>query len=148
MPLSWNEIKSRALKFSKEWEDAHYEKGGTHSFYNEFFDVFGISRRKVGFYEQSIKKPVDTSISHVVSVSRAYNVEMRHGLYSGEALYKPLFSIVLFYIRFSWDCKKVSTNRDSGQIHTEIRFSSVFPINSSHGIWSVVPTLLLAVNTG
>ncbi len=56
MPLSWNEIKNRALKFSKEWETAHYEKGDTQSFYNDFFDVFGISRRKVGFYEQSIKK--------------------------------------------------------------------------------------------
>ncbi len=56
MPLSWNEIKSRALNFSKEWKEAHYEKGETQSFYNDFFDVFGISRRKVGFYEQSIKK--------------------------------------------------------------------------------------------
>ncbi len=56
MPLSWNEIKSRALSFSKEWENARYEKGETQSFYNDFFDVFGISRRKVGFYEQSIKK--------------------------------------------------------------------------------------------
>lgn len=56
MPLSWNEIKNRALKFSKEWEDACYEKGETQSFYNDFFDVFGISRRKVGFYEQAIKK--------------------------------------------------------------------------------------------
>ncbi len=56
MPLSWNEIKSRALNFSKEWKDAHYEKGETQSFYNDFFEVFGISRRKVGFYEQSIKK--------------------------------------------------------------------------------------------
>ena len=56
MPLSWNEIRNRALHFSKEWKDAHYEKGETQSFYDGFFDVFGISRRKVGFYEQSIKK--------------------------------------------------------------------------------------------
>lgn len=26
MPLSWNEIKSRAIEFSKEWEDE--KKGG------------------------------------------------------------------------------------------------------------------------
>jgi hypothetical protein len=56
MPLSWNEIRSRAMKFSNEWAGAHYEKGETQSFYNDFFDVFGISRRKVGFYEQSVKK--------------------------------------------------------------------------------------------
>ena len=61
MPLSWNEIKSRAMKFSKEWQDAHYEKGETQSFYNDFFEVFGISRRKVGFYEQSIKKLNNTT---------------------------------------------------------------------------------------
>lgn len=56
MPLGWNEIRARALKFSKGWESASYEKGETQSFYNDFFDVFGVSRRQVGFYEQSIKK--------------------------------------------------------------------------------------------
>ena len=25
MPLSWNEIKDRAIAFSKEWKDAHSE---------------------------------------------------------------------------------------------------------------------------
>ena len=29
MPLSWNEIKSRALKFAKDFADAHYERGET-----------------------------------------------------------------------------------------------------------------------
>lgn len=39
MPLSWNEIRARAAKFSDEWKDAHYEKGETQTFYNEFFDL-------------------------------------------------------------------------------------------------------------
>jgi hypothetical protein len=60
MPLSWNEIRSRALKFSKDWADARYEKGETQSFYNDFFEVFGIARRKVGFYEQSVRRLDDS----------------------------------------------------------------------------------------
>ena len=61
MPRSWKEIKNRALAFSKEWSDAHYEKGETQSFYNDFFEVFGLSRRWVAFYEQAIKKLNNTT---------------------------------------------------------------------------------------
>jgi len=53
--LSWNEIRTRAAQFSREWADAHYEKGETQSFYNDFFDVFGIKRRKVASFEAPVK---------------------------------------------------------------------------------------------
>ncbi|HNW26500.1 MAG TPA: hypothetical protein PKI94_06905 [Candidatus Gastranaerophilaceae bacterium] len=56
MALSWNEIKDRALKFSNEFKDARYEKGETQSFYNEFFNVFGINRRRVATFEEPVKK--------------------------------------------------------------------------------------------
>ena len=56
MPLSWNEIKTRAVVFSREWENAHYEKGETQLFYKDFFDIFGIPLRKVGFFEKSVTK--------------------------------------------------------------------------------------------
>lgn len=56
MPLSWNEIRARAAKFSDEWKDAHYEKGETQTFYNEFFEVFGNRRRNVAVYEEKVKK--------------------------------------------------------------------------------------------
>ncbi|MCA9469251.1 MAG: class I SAM-dependent DNA methyltransferase [Nitrospira sp.] len=56
MPLSWNEIRARAARFSDEWKDAHYEKGETQTFYNEFFEVFGNRRRNVAVYEEKIKK--------------------------------------------------------------------------------------------
>lgn len=56
MPLSWNEIRARAAKFSEEWRDAHYEKGQTQTFYNEFFEVFGRRRRDVAIYEEKVKK--------------------------------------------------------------------------------------------
>ena len=43
MRLSWNEIRVRAAAFVKEWRNAADEKGETHSFYNDFFDIFGVS---------------------------------------------------------------------------------------------------------
>jgi len=45
--LSWNEIRTRAAAFAKEWQDAACEKGETQSFYNDFFDIFGVRRRTV-----------------------------------------------------------------------------------------------------
>lgn len=56
MALSWNEIKDRALKFSNEFKDARYEKGETQTFYNEFFNVFGLNRRRIATFEEPVKK--------------------------------------------------------------------------------------------
>jgi hypothetical protein len=54
--LAWNEIRHRATRFAQEWKDAHYEKGETQTFYNEFFEIFGIQRRKVATFEEPIKR--------------------------------------------------------------------------------------------
>lgn len=56
MPLSWNEIKSRAIEFSKEWEGESRERAEKDSFWNDFFNVFGISRRRVASFEKAVKK--------------------------------------------------------------------------------------------
>ncbi len=56
MRLTWNEIRARAADFAREWSDARYEKGETQSFYNDFFEVFGIRRRKVATFEEPVKK--------------------------------------------------------------------------------------------
>lgn len=56
MRLSWNEIRARAGRFADEWASATYEKGETQSFYNDFFDVFGVQRRKVASFEEPVKK--------------------------------------------------------------------------------------------
>ena len=56
MRLSWNEIRARAARFAAEWRDAAYEKGETQSFYNEFFEIFGVRRRNVARYEEHLKK--------------------------------------------------------------------------------------------
>ncbi len=56
MPLSWNEIRSRAIAFSEEFKGATRENAETQTFYNEFFYVFGISRRRVASFEEPVKK--------------------------------------------------------------------------------------------
>ena len=61
MRLSWNEIRTRAADFAREWADATYEKGETQSFYNEFFDIFGVRRRTVARYEEHVQRLDNTS---------------------------------------------------------------------------------------
>ena len=56
MRLSWNEIRARAAAFAHEWADAAYEKGETQSFYNEFFEIFGVRRRTVARYEEHVTR--------------------------------------------------------------------------------------------
>ena len=56
MRLSWNEVGVRAAVFAKDWQHASYEKGETQSFYNAFFDVFGVKRRSVARYEAHVEK--------------------------------------------------------------------------------------------
>ncbi len=56
MALSWNEIKSRALEFSKEWEGESREQAEAKSFWDGFFHVFGISRHRVATFEEPVKK--------------------------------------------------------------------------------------------
>ena len=56
MRLSWNEVRARAAAFAEEWKAAAYEKGETQSFYNAFFQVFGVKRRSVARYEAHVAK--------------------------------------------------------------------------------------------
>ena len=56
MALSWNEIKDRALKFTKEWEGESRERAEKDSFWNDFFYVFGVTRRRLASFEEPVKK--------------------------------------------------------------------------------------------
>jgi hypothetical protein len=56
MALNWNEIKERALNFSKEWADAANVEADAKPFLVEFFNVFGISRKRVSTFEHRVKK--------------------------------------------------------------------------------------------
>ena len=56
MPLSWNEIKDRALRFSRDWADEFSEDAEAKSFLDAFFNVFGVPRKRVATFEQRVKK--------------------------------------------------------------------------------------------
>jgi hypothetical protein len=56
MALSWNEIRTRAIQFSKEWKDETSEDAEAKSFWDAFFNVFGISRRRVASFESRVTK--------------------------------------------------------------------------------------------
>jgi len=56
MPLSWNEIKSRALTFSRTWADAANEDSQGKPFWIDFFEIFGITDKRVATFELNVKK--------------------------------------------------------------------------------------------
>jgi hypothetical protein len=54
--LSWNEIRHRAIAFSRDWKGTTSEKSERQTFWNEFFDIFGIKRRTVAAFEEPVRK--------------------------------------------------------------------------------------------
>lgn len=56
MALSWNEIKDRALKFSKDWAQETNEDAEAKSFLDAFFHVFDVSRKRIATFETRVKK--------------------------------------------------------------------------------------------
>jgi hypothetical protein len=56
MPLSWNEIKTRASAFVLEWKDNRTvkEKAEAQTFGTEFLKIFGIDRKKVALFEHEV----------------------------------------------------------------------------------------------
>ena len=56
MPLNWNEIKSRAIEFSNEWDGVFSEDADAKPFLVAFFNVFGLNQRKVATFEHKVKK--------------------------------------------------------------------------------------------
>jgi hypothetical protein len=56
MPLDWKEIANRARAFSNDWKHVQSEDADAKSFWDEFFQVFGIQRRKVATFEKRVKK--------------------------------------------------------------------------------------------
>lgn len=56
MPLSWNEIRARATRFAAEWKNTTSEDADAKPFWDAFFDVFGVSRRKVASFEKRVHK--------------------------------------------------------------------------------------------
>jgi len=55
MPISWNEIRHNAIKFSRDWAGVTSESAEKQTFWNEFFQVFGIKRRLIFTFEERVK---------------------------------------------------------------------------------------------
>src|SRR3989344_9197273 len=54
--ISLNEIRNRAVTFSHEWERECNEDAEAKSFWDGFFEVFGVPRRRVASFEYFVKK--------------------------------------------------------------------------------------------
>lgn len=55
MARQWHEIRAAAAAFAERHREARYEKGETQTFYNEFFECFGVDRKQVATYERRVK---------------------------------------------------------------------------------------------
>jgi hypothetical protein len=53
--LSWNDIRDRATRFARDWGEETREMGEYQTFWNDFFDVFGVSRRTVARYQEHVR---------------------------------------------------------------------------------------------
>ena len=56
MSLSFIDIKQRAIEFSYKWKDCSSERSESQSFWNDFFNVFDISRKRVASFEKPVRK--------------------------------------------------------------------------------------------
>lgn len=54
--LTQKEIRERAANFAHIWVDAKRESSDKQTFWNDFFNIFGISRRRVATFEEPVKK--------------------------------------------------------------------------------------------
>ena len=54
MPLPLSEIRSRAFRFAHDWQNEGDEIAEAQSFLNDFFNVFGVARRRVAAFESRV----------------------------------------------------------------------------------------------
>jgi hypothetical protein len=54
--ISWSDVQARANRFAAEWKDETRERANKDTFWDEFFQVFGIRRRSVAVYEEHAKR--------------------------------------------------------------------------------------------
>ena len=55
-PPSINQIRDNARQFVPRWEGTTSEQGEAQTFWNEFLELFGIDRKRVGFFEQRARR--------------------------------------------------------------------------------------------
>ena len=55
LQLSWNEVRDRAVRFAKNHANDASEKAEKQTFWNEFFDVFGLRRASFASFEFNVR---------------------------------------------------------------------------------------------
>lgn len=55
MPLTYQEMRNRAQQFAHDWATASRERAEAQTFWNEFFHIFGVSRRRVASFEEPVR---------------------------------------------------------------------------------------------
>ena len=53
--LSWNEVRDRAIRFSREHAGDRSESAEKQTFWNEFFNVFGLRRASLASFEANVR---------------------------------------------------------------------------------------------
>jgi hypothetical protein len=56
MPITLQEIKNNALAFVQKWQNETSEEAEAKSFWDDFFEIFGIQRYKLASFEKPVKK--------------------------------------------------------------------------------------------
>ena len=56
MSVSSLEMKQRAIKFIEDYKDSSSEKSEAQNYWRDFFNIFGVSLREVGIFEQKVKQ--------------------------------------------------------------------------------------------
>ncbi len=55
-PLTWTEMRARAHAFVADWRGETRERAEAQSFWNDWFNIFGISRRRFVTFEQQARR--------------------------------------------------------------------------------------------
>ena len=55
MALTWSEIRARAGAFARDWRMGQHERAEAQTFWNEFFQVFGVHRKRVASFEVPVR---------------------------------------------------------------------------------------------
>ena len=139
MTLSWNEIKDRAIRFSKEWADTSNEEADAKPFLVEFFEVFGISRKRVSTFEHKVKK-LDESNGYIdllwkgtiliemksrgKNLDKAYQqaIDYTHGLKQHEL---PKYILICDFDKFRLYDLETSPNPSKGGEFVEFKLNDL-----------------------
>jgi len=54
--LSWNEIRHRAIDFSRDWKGTPFVESERRTLWIGFFNVFGLNRQTVASFEEPVRK--------------------------------------------------------------------------------------------